>query len=110
MNQVISTKTITNNGHNAAHHLNWSINTRGKIIKAVNPSTGVGKMITWTSNRVREMIAGEKTFFNSHDNVFSIRGTASGTHANGNSFTATITSPLITGTLGTSAGTPSQRC
>jgi len=87
-NQVLGTKTVTNNGHNAAGNLNYSISVNGQIIKANNGGT-----ITWTSVRNREWIAGENTptWF---DDVYLITGSADGTSAAGNSFNATITSAL----------------
>ena len=89
-NQVKGTRNITNNGHNAAHHMNWSISVNGTIIKANNQGT-----VTWTSNRNREWITGENTPLIWSDNVFSITGSASGTSANGTPFTGTITGALI---------------
>jgi hypothetical protein len=91
MHQVIGTRTVTNNGRNiTAHHLNWSVTESGQIIKANNQGT-----ITWNATRNREWTAGDTTPFNWLDDVYSITGSASGTHANGSSFTMTITSPLI---------------
>ena len=45
-NQVSGTKTITNKGHNAVHHLVYEINANMAIVKANGGAT-----ITWTSNR-----------------------------------------------------------
>lgn len=87
-NQILGSKTVTNNGHNAAGHLVYSVQVNGQIIKA-----GGGGTITWTSSRVREWIAGESTPIWSDDS-YLITGSASGTSAAGNSFTANITSPL----------------
>ena len=88
-NQVLGTKTIVNNGHNAAGHLVYTITVNGQIIKANNGGT-----ISWTANKVREWTAGENTMQWS-DDMYSITGSASGTGANGTSYTANITSPLI---------------
>ncbi len=88
-NQVTGSKIITNKGHNAAHHLVYSINATIQIIKANNGGT-----ITWQSTREREWTAGENTYTWS-DDMYSITGTASGTTAGGNSFQSVITSPLI---------------
>ncbi len=108
-NQILGTKTVTNNGHNAAGHLVYSIQVNGQIIKASGGGT-----ITWTSSRQREWIAGESTpAWN--DDSYLITGSASGTSAAGRSFTAAITSALrknigcrylVSGTL---ALTPSGR-
>ena len=87
-NQILGTKTITNNGHNALGHLTFSIVVNGQIIKASGGGT-----ITWTSTRTREWIIGESTMVWS-DDVYLITGSANGTSASGNSFTMVITSPL----------------
>ncbi len=88
-NQVMGTKTVTNNGHNSSHHLTFSIQVNGTIIKANNGGT-----ITWTSTRTREWVAGESTPWNWTDDEYLITGTATGTNALGNSFTAATTSAL----------------
>lgn len=88
-NQVLGTKTVTNLGHNTAGHLVYDINVNGSIVLASNGGT-----ITWVSQRQREWTSGESTPQWS-DDMYSITGSASGTGANGNSYTATITSPLI---------------
>lgn len=88
--QVIGTKTITNKGHNSSGNMNWDISVSGQIIKA----NGQGS-ITWNSTRNREWIAGENTPINWTDDVYSVTGSATGTSAAGNNFTATITSALI---------------
>lgn len=87
-NQVLGTKTVTNNGHNNSGHLTYSITVNGTIIKANNGGT-----ISYASTRTREWIAGEYTMMWS-DDVYLITGTASGSNSNGHSFTATITSAL----------------
>jgi hypothetical protein len=86
-NHVLGTKTVTNNGHNSAGNMTFSIVVNGHIIKAD------GGDVTWTSNRTREWIAGESTptWF---DDVYLITGTASGTTAAGHTFTAVINTPL----------------
>ncbi len=87
-NQVTGTKTVTNNGHDNSGYLTFTISVNGSIIKANGGGT-----ISWTSNRTRKMIQGETTDIWS-DDIYLITGTASGTSAAGNSFTATITSAL----------------
>ncbi|MDP1746710.1 MAG: hypothetical protein Q8L90_14140 [Bacteroidota bacterium] len=87
-NQVTGSHSVTNNGHNNNGHLTFTIAVTGTIIKANS-----GGVISWTSNRVREWSEGESTAIWS-DDVYLITGTASGSHSNGNSFTATITSAL----------------
>ncbi len=88
-NQIAGSKTITNNGHNAANHLVYSINANITITKANNAGT-----VTWSAQRQREWIQGESTYTWS-DDIYSITGNASGSRANGNTFTSTITTPLI---------------
>lgn len=87
-NQVLGSKTVTNNGHNAAGNLSYSIVVNGQIIKAGGSGT-----INWTSNRTREWIIGESTAIWS-DDVYLITGSANGTNAAGNSFNMTITTAL----------------
>lgn len=88
-NQVIGTKTVTNEGRNGSNNLWYSIVVNGQVIKANNGGT-----ITWNSTRQREWIAGESTLLNWLDDVYLITGTANGIAATGETFTATITSPL----------------
>lgn len=111
-NQVTGTKTITNNGHNAANHLVYSINANIQILRANNAGT-----ISWQSTRQREWLAGESTP-NWQDDLYSITGGATGTSSGGGSFQSTITAPLIRNmslacrryfTAGTIAHTPSGK-
>jgi len=88
-NQLTGSTTITNKGHNAAHHLVYEINANMTIIKASGAGT-----ISWTSIRQREWTTGETTI-SWLDDTYSITGNASGTTANGNTFTSIITTPLI---------------
>ena len=88
-NQVSGTKTITNKGHNAAHHLVYEINANMTIVKANGGGT-----ITWSSIRQREWIAGESTI-SVLDDKYSITGSATGSSSGGSSFSSIITSPLI---------------
>ena len=59
---------------------------------SINTSNGT---INWESSREREWIEGGATFFNIFDDSYSITGSASGNGVNGNSFTMTITDPLM---------------
>lgn len=88
-NQITGSKTITNKGHNSSNHLVYEINANIQIIKANGSGT-----ISWQSIRQREWTAGENTP-TWNDDVYSITGNASGTSSNGNSFTSSITSPLV---------------
>ncbi|HLG03654.1 MAG TPA: hypothetical protein VI731_08675 [Bacteroidia bacterium] len=88
-NQVLGTKTVTNQGHNASGNLVYFIDVNGQIILANN-----GGAISWISQRYREWTQGESTL-PWNDDMYSVTGSASGTGANGNSFTVQITNPLI---------------
>lgn len=87
-NQILGTKTVTNNGMNTSGNLSFSIVVNGSIIKAGNAGT-----ISWSSNRTREWIAGSSTPI-WIDDVYLITGSASGTTANATTFTMLITTPL----------------
>lgn len=87
-NQVLGSKTVTNNGHNNAGHLTYSISVNGSVIKANNGGT-----VTYTSTRTREWLEGESTNIWS-DDVYLITGTASGSSSSGTSYTATIITAL----------------
>jgi hypothetical protein len=88
-NQVTGTKTIHNDGLNNAGHTSFSVSVNGQILLANGAGT-----ISWTSERTREWIAGESTP-NRDDDQYSITGSATGTAANGDQFSATINQPLI---------------
>ena len=88
--QVKGSKSVTNNGRNSAHHLNWTVVVNGTIVKANNQGT-----ITWTANRNLEWLAGAITPFNPSDDIYGVTGTASGTSAKGVDFSVTITKQLI---------------
>jgi len=88
--QVKGTKTVTNEGHNAAGHMNWSVNVNGQIIKPSGQGT-----ISWTTTRNHEWLAGESTPFIWADDQHGITGSSSGTSAKGTNFNVTITSQLV---------------
>jgi hypothetical protein len=88
MFKVTGTKTVTNNGHNANHNMNFSINVNGHLTN-VN-----GLTMDWTSVRNREWINGEITPGIFSDDEYVITGSASGTNFEGNSFTVNITNGL----------------
>lgn len=88
-NQVLGTKTIHNDGLNGAGNPSFTINVQGQIILANNAG-----VIVWTSTRTREWIAGVSTP-SRDDDQYSITGSANGTDASGNEFTATIVDALI---------------
>ncbi len=88
-NQIIGTKSVTNNGKNSNGHTTFTIAVDGQIIKANSAGT-----ISWKSNRTREWLSGELTRKDWTDDVYSITGSTSGSNSNGSSYTALITSPL----------------
>ena len=89
-NQLTGTKKITNLGLNTAGNLVYKIEVNGQVIKANNGGT-----VTWVSTRQREWIAGAGTPLVLSDDVYSITGNATGTNANGKTYTITITKALI---------------
>lgn len=88
--QVKGTKTVTNNGHNAAGHMNWSTNVNGQVVKPNGQGT-----ISWTSTRNLEWLAGENTPFIWLDDEYGVTGSCSGTSAKGIAFNVTITQQLV---------------
>lgn len=88
-NQLLGTKTVTNNGRNTDGHLNFSIFVNGKMVKSTSLDT-----IEWVSDRKRIWIKGESTLLNWDDDVYTISGKSSGVNSAGVSYTAVITTPL----------------
>lgn len=87
-NKVQGVKTITNNGHNTAGNLNYTI-----IVANGSVTTSDGT-ISWNSTRHNEWIEGESTIFNPWDDVYLITGGAEGTTIEGEEFIVTIVSAL----------------
>lgn len=87
-NKVEGTNTVTNMGMNTSGNYYYNISIIGSIIKADGSGT-----ISWTSSRVRTWITGYSTPTRS-DDKYSITGSASGTTADGDAFTATISDAL----------------
>ncbi len=88
-NQIEGTKTVTNMGFNDSGNMHWDI-----VVNGVITLSNDGGTITWNSQRGREWIEGIVTPFNRWDDIYLITGTATGTRANGLSWTRTIVSPL----------------
>lgn len=93
--KVEGTKTVTNDGRNAAGNLSFSVSvTNGKV---TSPN---GDYVEYASTRTREWIEGESTTFLTNgvsgilDDVYLITGSANGTNRDGRTFTATVTSAL----------------
>lgn len=89
-NQILGTKTVVNNGRNAANHLSYTVSISGSIIWS---SVNGGGTSTYNSTRTREWTQGEFTpMWN--DDVYLISGTANGVTRSGNSYTMTTITPL----------------
>jgi PBP1b-binding outer membrane lipoprotein LpoB len=92
-NGISGTKTITNRGHITNGKLTWDVVTSGTVVLANNGGT-----ITWNSTKTKVLLAGE-TYYNGpitwQTAKVGITGSANGTSAQGESFTANITSQLI---------------
>ncbi|MCX6244985.1 MAG: hypothetical protein NTU98_09805 [Bacteroidetes bacterium] len=88
-NQVLGTKTITNNGRNNSGHLSWTTVVAGSIVKANNGGT-----ITYNENTVLEWLEGEATTWMWWDDVYQMTGFSNGTNSDGKTYSCTITNPL----------------
>jgi hypothetical protein len=86
--KVEGTKTVTNQGTNAAGQPFFAVNVQQTL---TYPD---GDQATYTSERVRTMLEGAATEARI-DDVWQITGNASGTNRNGVAYTVTITTPLI---------------
>lgn len=87
--KVEGTRTWTNNGLDANGH--WSYTKTATNMKLTYPD---GSFSTWSKTRTSALIQGGGTPF-ILDDVWSSTGSASGVNRNGNSYTATVTDPLI---------------
>lgn len=91
-NQLLGTKTVTNNGRNTSGKLSYTVTINGSIIW--DPQYfGGGGTSTYTSTRTRVWTAGEATG-TWLDDIYHISGTASGTTRTGSSYTMSTTTPL----------------
>lgn len=91
-NQILGTKTVTNNGTNASGHPVYTVTVSGSIIW--DPQYfGGGGTSTYSSTRTREWSAGYNTLAWS-DDVYLISGTASGTTRIGSSYTMSTSEAL----------------
>ncbi|MBL7922608.1 MAG: hypothetical protein JNL88_00265 [Bacteroidia bacterium] len=91
-NQLLGTKSVTNNGTNGNGNLSFTVSVNGSIVW--DPQYfGGGGTSTFTSSRTREWIAGSGTL-TWLDDVYLISGTASGTTRTGNSYTMSTTEAL----------------
>ena len=88
-NSIQGSKTITNLGSGSGYQMRHAIVVNGTIVKANGGGT-----ITWSANRTRDWVSGDTTFM-WDDDVYHINGSASGSKANGNTYTSTITNALV---------------
>ncbi len=88
--KVEGTKIITNLGRNSSGNLEFKVEVNNG--KVTDPN---GESISWNSTRTNEWIAGENTYFNICDDIYSITGNANGVNREGRNYTVTITQPLI---------------
>jgi hypothetical protein len=86
-NKIAGTRTVTNTGLNTAGNYQFDISD------VVNVTFASGSTLSRNSTRVRKWVAGYSTMLHS-DDVYLITGSATGTNAAGNSYSATITTPL----------------
>lgn len=92
-NQIGGTKTVTNNGTNAAGHPVYSVTVNGFINWDPQYISGGGTS-TMVSTRTREWVAGYNTP-GWLDDIYHISGTAGGNTRTGVSYTMNTTSPLV---------------
>lgn len=86
--KIEGTRTLTNEGPNASGQPVWS-KTADETFTFPDGNTA-----TYSTDRTRTLINGANTP-TPIDNVWSIEGSGAGTNRKGETFTATITSPLI---------------
>lgn len=85
---IEGTKTITNNGKNAAGHLNYTVEVSKSKISSTNQAMSFSSVnhIEWIEGAGTRAIA---------DDIFSITGSASGTNSKGIEYALSIVKPLI---------------
>lgn len=86
--KIEGTKTITNNGINAAGNFNYTIKISQSKIRSAD------KVISFSAENTIEWIEGAATR-TPGDDVFSITGAANGTNSGGKEFSLSIVKPLI---------------
>jgi hypothetical protein len=87
-NLVQGKKIVTNQGINSNGNMWFTIAVDSASITTTNGT------INWDSDRVREWVNGENTYFDISDDEYKTTGTASGNGVNGNDFTMTIIDTL----------------
>lgn len=91
-NQLLGTKTVTNNGAATGGNPVYSVTVNGSVVWDPQYFDGGGTS-TYTSSRTREWIAGFNTPAWS-DDVYLISGTASGTTRTGSAYAMATAEPL----------------
>ena len=87
-NHVEGLKTLTNNGHNDAGFMWFSIIVDGQITLIEN-----GNVINWSADKTKTWIEGNGTP-RRNDDVYLIEGSGTSSNSNGSGFTRLITNPL----------------
>jgi hypothetical protein len=87
-NHIMGNRTRVNNGHNTAGHWNITTNVNSTIIFALS-----GDTLSWHATHNKEWLQGywSPAIW---DNVFLIRGNATGNRPNGTTYSKTIITPL----------------
>ncbi len=87
--KLVQGQIVTENkGRNINGNMWFTIDIKNASITSSNGA------INWQSNRVREWINGQNTYFNLSDDRYKITGTATGNAVNGNYFTMRIIDTL----------------
>jgi hypothetical protein len=79
-------RSLTNAGLNGFGNMYWNVEETNMKLTAEDGVT----WRMWNSTRVREMVAGLSTPEDSNDDIFKIKGTATGSFSNGSTFDANI--------------------
>ena len=87
-NKIEGTKTVENMGNNSSGQPYYNVNINGVA------TLSSGEIVTYTSTRVRTFTAGYTSQAWFWDDEYDITGSASAVVVNGDSYSATITSPL----------------
>lgn len=86
--KIEGTKVVTNNGTDGNGDPYFTVDIDGTITKPT------GEVFTYMSDRIRTWIEGHATPLNIWDDEYEITGTASGTNAQGGSYTISSVSPI----------------
>jgi hypothetical protein len=89
-NQLLGTKSVTNNGRNASGNLSYTVQVNGSILWGAGFGGGTSSI---TSNRTRVWTQGETTMA-WNDDVYRITGSSNGITRNGTNYILQITSAL----------------